>query len=97
MNESAFQQQIIELAKLRGWLVHHDRPAMDRRGRWASHVQGDVGYPDLTLARRGVVIFAELKAQGKKATEAQLEWLAALPGSHLWWPSDFEEIVRMLE
>ena len=27
ITEAEFQQQVIQLAKLRGWLVHHTRPA----------------------------------------------------------------------
>jgi len=97
LSEAQFQQQIIELAKLRGWLVAHFRPAMNRRGVWATPMAGDPGYPDLTLARRGKVIFAELKSEKGKPSDAQLGWLVSLPNSYVWKPSDWDAIVEVLK
>ncbi len=62
MNEAAFKNSVIEVATRYGWFVHHDLPAMNRRGAWATHVQGNTGFPDLVLLNpKGVLVFAELK------------------------------------
>ena len=53
MNETALRNAVIELASDNGWRVHYDTDS--RR------VRGEAGYPDLTLARGGVVLFVELK------------------------------------
>ncbi len=78
VSESDFQHKIVEYAKLRGWLVHAERPSTSRNGKWATAIQGDAGFPDLVLARKGRVIFAELKRQGQKERPSQRRWLDAL-------------------
>ena len=45
MSEADFKDVVISVAKRYGWLVHHDLPAMNRRGAWATHVQGNTGFP----------------------------------------------------
>jgi len=56
MSEEAFTTQVIAMAKARGWLTAHFRPAMTKRGKWVTAVQGDgKGFPDLVLVRREVV------------------------------------------
>jgi hypothetical protein len=49
MSETDFKDMVISVAKRYGWLVHHDLPSMNRRGAWATHVQGDTGFPDLFM------------------------------------------------
>jgi hypothetical protein len=49
MSESEFKDMVISIAKRYGWLVHHDLPAQNTRGRWMTNVQGDVGFPDLFM------------------------------------------------
>ena len=78
MTESDLQQNVVDLAHACGWLVHHTRPAMKRDGTWRTPVQGDKGFPDLVLARRGKIIFLELKSQRGQPTNEQLEWLNRL-------------------
>ena len=78
LSEADFQRQIVELAHLQGWLVHHTRPAQNRRGQWATPIQGDPGFPDLVLARDGRIIFAELKSEKGKLTHEQEGWLQQL-------------------
>src|SRR5262245_1689812 len=75
--ESVLLRQIIALARLRGWLVHHTRAARTRHG-WRTPIQSDVGFPDLVCCRAGRVIFAELKSEKGRVTEAQAQWLASL-------------------
>lgn len=47
--ESAFVDHVIDVASRFGWLVHHDRPARTRDGRWRTAIQGHAGFPDLVL------------------------------------------------
>ena len=93
--EAEFQADIVAFAKAHGWLVHHCRPARTTKG-WATPLQGDAGFVDLVLARNGVVHLWELKAQGKKPTEAQVAWIVASK-ARWWWPSQYEEMIRILE
>lgn len=96
--EKQLQRQIVELAKLRGWLVFH--PYEMRRST--------PGYPDLTLLRpgkgvgRGRLIYAEVKSERGRLREDQKTWLSALATCgdsvevFVWRPSDFDEIERTL-
>ena len=78
VTEESFQQTVIEYARLRGWLCAHFRPAMNRRGAWATQMQGDPGFPDCVFARRGDVLLVELKTEKGKLTAAQQEWARTL-------------------
>ncbi len=78
VSEDELQSTIIHAAKVFGWRVHHDRAARNARGKWATHIQGDAGFPDLVLARDGRVVFAELKRADGRVSEAQHAWLEAL-------------------
>jgi hypothetical protein len=100
--ERDFQRAVIDLARLTGWRVHHTRPALTRRGRWLTPIQGDAGFPDLVLVRAGRVIFAELKRVGGKPTAEQQAWLEALQACagvevYLWTPDDWEAIIDALQ
>lgn len=85
ITEAAFQRQVIEAAQLLGWLVMHSRPsrAVSRYGivRHATAIQGDVGFPDLVLTRRGVTLIVELKSEGGRLGVDQLRWLNAMAGT----------------
>jgi hypothetical protein len=101
MSEEDLQAQILQLAKLEGWLRHHTRPARTQDGGWRTPLQGDKGYPDLTLAHPdGLVVIAELKTQRGKPTVEQDVWLDALNGAELysacWRPSDWDFIEQLL-
>ena len=78
VTEADFQRLLVELAQLRGWKVQHTRPAQNSRGRWSTPIQGDAGFPDLVLARNGVVIVLELKSEKGRLSASQREWLEAL-------------------
>ena len=71
ISEADFTRQLIDLAHLTGWRVAHFRPAQTARG-WRTPMSGDIGYPDLTLAKGGRLIVAELKAEGGSATPEQV-------------------------
>ena len=78
ISEEDFQKQIIELAHMYGWLVHHSRKVQTIDGKWITPIQGDKGYFDLTMARDGKRIIAELKTEKGKPTEEQWKWYRAL-------------------
>jgi len=92
LTEKAFLGMVVQLARLHGWLVMHQRPARTRGG-WRTAVQGDPGFPDLVLLRDGVLIVAELKADDGLLTAAQKRWLEAFRaagiGGGVWRPRDF--------
>jgi hypothetical protein len=102
VTEAEFQAQVIEIAKFRGWMVMHQRPAQMASGRWITAVQGDVGFPDLVLARpvAGDVIFAELKKEGGRVSPKQKLWIRTLmlagAEAYIWYPSDLTEIITRL-
>jgi VRR-NUC domain len=88
-SEKQFEQAVVEYARLCGWLVWH--PFDSRRSA--------AGYPDLTLLRGGVLLFAELKAERGKLSSAQCEWLQELARVgqqnvrvHVWRPKDWPTI-----
>ena len=104
-SEAQFQEQVVDLAKWAGWLIHHDR-------RQDLSIAGDPGFPDLVLARKGRVIFAELKSAKGRLTDAQRSWFTELSGAaeaadrggvlfgrvhfHVWRPHDLDDIARIL-
>lgn len=87
LTEDEFENIVITYAKLRQWMVAHFRPAQVRPGKWVTPMKGDVGFPDLVLARDGVVLLRELKRHQGKVRPAQTKWLNAM-GSNggLWTP-----------
>lgn len=101
MRESDLKAHIIEFAKWHGWLIHHDLPALDTRGNWRTHIEGNAGFPDLVLAhaRRGLIV-AELKSETGRVTTEQAKWLAAIEGhtaeAALWYPHNLKEIETRL-
>ena len=72
------ERTIIDAARLGGWRVHGERSAMNRRGRYATPIKGDVGFPDLILCRGSRLMALELKRWPRTPDPAQLDWLAAL-------------------
>lgn len=97
LSEDDFQSRVIDFARLNGWKVTHFRAVKLPSGRWGTPLQGDAGFPDLALARAGVVILAELKSNTGKPTREQVEWLAAIgPSGRLWSPRDWDSVVAEL-
>lgn len=95
MTEAELQRAIVDAARLNGWLVHHDRPVTDRRGRTRTAVAGDTGFPDLVLARGGVVLFIECKAAHGRYEPGQREWLDAVRGMTAR-PADLDRVLQRL-
>ncbi len=101
LKEADWQKQVIDLARLRGWRVAHFRPAMTKRGNWVTPVAADgKGFPDLTLARKGRVIFAELKSDTGRLGPEQKLWLQELEGdqveAYMWRPRDWDTVMEVL-
>lgn len=96
VSEDQLKAFVIAAAKRFGWIIHHDLPAMNRRGRWATHVEGHPGFPDLVLAHKdGDLLFVELKSAAGRVSTAQQRWLnyLALAGIevHLWRPEQVHD------
>ena len=101
MTENEFKDIIISVAKRYGWLIHHDLPAQSSRGHWATHVQGDTGFPDLVLlSPKGVLVFAELKTDIGRLSKQQDQWLDRLDLSacivQVWRPNQMPTIIKFL-
>jgi hypothetical protein len=94
ISEDTLLSDIMHEAHRTGWLVYHIRNS--KRGV----TQGDLGFPDLVLARSPRVIFAELKRQGQHLSPVQLMWVAGLEDApvetYVWQPGDWDEIIRIL-
>jgi len=100
IKEEQFFDQVIDLAHLYGWQVAHFRPARTKWG-WRTAVSANgAGFPDCIFLRERV-IYAELKSENGQPTPEQYEWLENLAEAgqevYLWRPSDFDEIVKVLE
>jgi hypothetical protein len=77
--ERHFQATVIQLAETLNWKCCHFSDS--RRSIGNGRMVGDrqaAGFPDLVLARKGRLIFAELKAAKGKLRPAQVEWLDVL-------------------
>lgn len=74
MRESELRAQVVSLAHSRGWMVFSLPIAKTRRP-----VKDAVGYPDLTLARHGAVLWLELKQDAGLVSDAQVRWMSHLP------------------
>ncbi len=108
LTEAEFQDAVISAAKIHGWRLVHFETIKDQRDRWRTPFQGDAGFVDLVLVhgKRGIVIFAELKAENGRMGPGQADWHNALkqvefgsPGTvfaRIWRPSDWDYIVALL-
>ncbi len=91
LTEKAFMQQIIQLAKLRGYMVFHTHDSRHSAS----------GFPDLILVKGRVLIAAEIKVGKNKPTLAQEIWLRALSDAgvnvFVWTPESWDAIETTLE
>lgn len=92
--EAQLQDMVLQLARIRGWMRAHFRPAMVRSGKWVTPVQGDgAGFPDLVLLRGQRLLFRELKTDKGKLRPEQEKWLAALlaagSDANVWRPAQW--------
>lgn len=92
---------ILDAARLLKWRIYHVRRSD------LAIVQGDVGFPDVVLARNGFVLFLEIKSDGGSPTEGQLRWMDALGGADLdagrrhiaaiVYPRDLDRVLAFLK
>lgn len=91
---------IIDAAKLFGWRVHGERPAVSRG--WSTPIKGDPGWPDLVLARPGRLLIVELKRKPNRVEPAQQVWLdllSTIPGVQtqvVWVPEELDALCALL-
>jgi hypothetical protein len=98
-SEAMFQKDVVRLATMYEWLVHHVRP-----GRYGEFYKTDglPGMPDLVLIslRNRGVIFAELKTARGRLNENQLIVGKALMQNgaeyYVWRPNDMQNIADRL-
>lgn len=98
-SEAMFQKDVVRLATMYEWLVHHVRP-----GRYGEFYKTDglPGMPDLVLIslRNRGVIFAELKTVRGRLNENQLIVGKALMQNgaeyYVWRPNDMQDIADRL-
>lgn len=87
--EAAWQSRVTDYATLMGWTWYHTY----------SSKRSTAGFPDLALFRERVV-FAELKSERGRVTREQAEWRRVVEHAgaeyHLWRPSDWDEVRRVL-
>lgn len=99
LDEATFQSRLIQYAESRGWLVNHTRRAVVRKGQWATPTSVP-GWPDLTLIRDDVLMFAELKRRRAYPNAEQRAVLARLAATgvpvHVWRPTDWLDIRDLL-
>lgn len=74
-----------ECAKLRGWLCYHTHYS----------ARSEAGFVDCCLVRGNRLIFAELKSDSGRLTDAQRWWFTALEGTaaecYVWRPSSWTD------
>lgn len=68
MNEKQLQSAIVTLCRLRRCQVYHSFLS----------IKSEPGFPDLVIAREGLLLFREIKTDRGKVTEAQAQWLQLL-------------------
>lgn len=90
-NEKGFSQAVVGFAQSQRWMVFRT---------WQSK-HSPPGEPDLRMVRPPRVIFAELKVKKNQPTMYQvvaLELLGQCSGveTYLWYPSNWEEIEKVL-
>ena len=92
MSENALLAHVRDAAQKLGWREYHPW--------WSGH--STQGFPDLTLVRRGRLIFAELKRMDGTLSWDQTGWLADLEETcaevYVWRPDAWSsgEIARVL-
>ena len=91
VTEAQFQQAVVDLARGLGWLVMHLPIITTPRKK----LYDNLGFPDLVLARAGVVHIWEMKAEGNFPEDEQKDWLLAT-GGRVLWPSDWDAIAALL-
>lgn len=92
LTERQFMNQVIDLAVMLGWKVHHETFSMGTKPGW----------PDLTLCHDAHgLLFLELKGPRGRTTDAQVEWIEALrragQRAYIVRPTDIAWIAELLQ
>lgn len=100
MTEAEFQDNVVRLAKAHGWLVCHVYPGRTATGKVRTNTTYK-GFPDLTLLKRGRLVFLELKAVDGTASPEQRRWIALsqhVPGveAYIVDPRDWPAVHRLI-
>lgn len=90
MNETQFQNKVIDLCRWYRLLYYHTHDS--RRSQ--------PGFPDLVIVGKHKVIFAELKSATGKVSMAQQEWIEKLnhagAEAYVWRPQDWPHVERVV-
>lgn len=101
LSENDLLRWVLDLAPRYQILAYHARPAqVGKEGRWVTAQDGDTGFPDLVLAGRRGVVFAELKTEKGRVGLNQKAWIDRLAKSgqrvYVWRPSNRDEILDVM-
>lgn len=91
VSEADLKRIVVDMAHAFGWKVFS--LPMNRNVR---PVKDAIGYPDLTLARNGAVLFLELKTQKGTLSPEQWDWMAQLPAMLVIRPDDLDTLATVL-
>jgi hypothetical protein len=97
--EKLFQDQVMQIAKMNGWLIHHPTPHQVRPGVFRSD---GAGVPDLMLisTKGHGIIWAELKIETGRLTPIQEQWGKCIKANggeyYVWRPSMLQLIATRL-
>lgn len=93
-SEADLQAFAVDYLRMRGWLVAHFRPARTDDG-WRTAGSYDAkGFPDLAIARGGVVRLIEVKGPKGRLTRDQHAWLDASRGDLLTPRTDLDDFME---
>ena len=102
MSETTLVNCILRLAQTLDYRRAHFLPARTNKGP-RTLMQGDIGWPDITLCGHGRLIIIEAKGPGGILTPAQIAWLYELHTAgeecHVWYPENWHSglIGRVLQ
>ncbi len=88
--EKEWQKRVEDVLRQYGWLVFH---TLRSKG-------STPGYPDICAVKGERLLYAELKTEKGRLSEAQNEWMDALARVpcaevYIWRPSQFDEVLEV--
>ena len=100
--EDILQSWIMERSAANGWRRWHPRKMTGQHGRTMTPIQGDIGWPDVTMvhAERGLFVVRELKSDIGVVTPEQKAWIADLCAAgvdaSVWRCRDWPEALALI-
>jgi hypothetical protein len=106
--EAPFMRRVMRALNLYGYRRVHFKPAMSKEGRWATHQDGDDGFPDICAVNpkhpRARIIFVEIKREDEYESPGQMNWLNDLCYSNagryvhafVLRPSDWDWFIQLI-